>query len=315
MRDPKLVSICILKHGIIRTWHEPTGSSWDISRDTSSARSSKLWSQASFGRKPCALGSSAIKPPIFFDKRSVEVQFYPTKPFKNQCKHLMNGGLKKLPLGIVSKGSVTSWYVMFVGFKRSQRFVINGDIFRDKHWPFIWANLPNIVASMELSVIIFTVSSAVFHLRFMQIVWISSTNHQNIIWKSCVNCELLFDGFFSQTYFTRNMRQDTYTATSHQGGAEVASSNHNLWTWRFGRVQLATRGIGWVHRCCCCCCCCCCCWILLIIVTIYVRTYDSFLNDFSWLFCYIISVVKNAYIYNIHLPLFSCWDCGPIPFS
>lgn len=121
----------------------------------------------------------------------------------------------------------------------------------------------------------FTVSSAVFHLRFMLIIWISSANHQNIIWKSCVNCELLFDDFFSQTYFTQNTRQDTYTATSHQGGAEVASSNHNLWTWGVGgRVQLATRGIGWVH-----------CWCLLIIVTIYVCTYDSLLNVCSVNFC------------------------------
>ena len=68
-----------------------------------------------------------------FDKRSVEVQFCPTKPIKNQCKHLKNGGLKFK--------EASSWdcrqgkcYVMFVGFKKSQRFGINGDIFRDKHW-------------------------------------------------------------------------------------------------------------------------------------------------------------------------------------
>lgn len=134
MRDPKLVSICILKHGIRRTWHEPTGSSWYISRDRSSARSSKLWSQASFGRKPCALGSSATKTPEFSTSAALMLQFYPTKPIKNQCKHLKNGGLKFKEASFWDckrKGSVTSWYVMFVGFKRSQGFAINGDIFRD----------------------------------------------------------------------------------------------------------------------------------------------------------------------------------------
>lgn len=227
-----------------------------------------------------------------FDKRSVEVQFCPTKPIKNQCKHLKNGGLKfKEASSWDCKQGKCYLLIRYVcGLQKVSAFC-------DQWWHIQRQTLassppfesPNTAASTELPVIIFTVSSAVFHLRFMQIIWISSANHQNIIWKSCVNCELLFDGFFSQTYFTRNMRQGTYTATSHQGGAEVASSNHNLWTWRVGgRVQLATRGIGWVHHCCCCC------WLLLLIVTIYVCTYDSLLDVCSVNFC----CIQNACIYN-----------------